>query len=243
MHQSAAPFVWDPWIRRVAPDGGIEALFAASSELQPTGDYGNATLFLPGELTPGERLRPESSGDCDGEAPSVDVLVGDAAPLPTSIGQPFSPAARHSAGRPPSLGCEPDEALVERDLLLEIDESVRPWLSIARVNLEVNGRPQSTAYGRLARGHDGGAIVFVERLTRLCIEPVTGTPSNTLQTWPVRLELEIPGVAERPPAVEFSAEMDCRPASCSSAGAAPWMFGVLLVLWRRTNRSLPGAGL
>lgn len=217
---------WMPFIRRLNSDGGVQSLLAAPDELQPTGDYGNATLFQPGPLIPGERFRLESSSDCSGfPEPSADVLVGDPAPFPEQFGIPFSP---------PSIPGEPNGT---RNLFIDIDESVRPWLSVARVNLEVNSINRSTDYGRLARGSDGGALLLVDRLTRLCDLEWAGESSNTLQTWLIKLELELPGVKERPPAVELTVDMECRQ-SCASVGAAPGLLCMLLFVARRAiNRS------
>ncbi|MDP3157799.1 MAG: hypothetical protein Q8N23_34330 [Archangium sp.] len=218
--QDGGTIVWTPFIRRLNSDGGVQSLVAAPDELQPTGDYGNATLFLPGTLIPGERFRLESSSDCSGDLePGAEVRVGKPAPLPETFGVP-------------SLLVEPGEPDGTRELVIDIDDSVRPWLSVARVNLEVNGRSRSTDYGRLARRFDGGSRVFVDDLTRLCDLEWAGESNNTLQTWLIKLQLELPGVQERPPAVELTAEMACRQ-SCASVGVTPWLLGTLLLATRR----------
>lgn len=220
--------VWRPWVRRIDSDGGVQLLEAATLPLQPTDEYGKATLFTIGALMPGSRFRLESSEDCSvNREPAADVHVVEAAPFPSRLGTPLSPPA-HRIEPTTQLACSPDEfedPSVTREVQLELDDSVRPWLSLARVHLEVNGRPKSTDFGRLARGHDGGPVVLVERLTRRCF-------SDDVETWPVRLELELPGVTERPPPVEFALEMDCRP-SCAAAGGMPWLLGLLLYRKRR----------
>ncbi len=224
-----------PFIRRLNPDGGVQSLEAAPDELQPTGDYGNATLFLPGPLSPGEQFTIESSRDCNGltSEPRAEVLIVEPAPFPETFGVPFSP---------PSIRIDPDpneyctplpsEPYATRELFMDIDESVRPWLNVARVNLEVNGTARSTDYGRMARDFDGGSRVFVDRLTRICNHEWAGEPRDSLQTWLIKLELELPGVQQRPPPVELTVDMDCRQ-SCASAGVTPWLLGALLLATRR----------
>ena len=227
---------WSPFIRRLNSDGGVQSLVAAPNEMQPAGEDG--TLFLPGELIPGERIRLEASAECGGfpEDPSAEILVGEPAPFPQAFGTPLSPVPIRIEPDD-SNSCGVGDSRGTRDVFIDLDESVQPWLSVARVNLEVNGVVRSTNYGRLARGHNGGSRVFVERLTRLCDLEWAGQSNDTLQTWLIKLELELPGVQQRPPPVELSVDMDCRQ-SCASAGVIPWLLGVLLLGARRaTSRS------
>lgn len=223
--------IWAPFIRRLNSDGGVLSLVAAPDKMQPAGDDG--TAFLPGQLVPGERIRLEASAECGGfpENPSADVLVGEPAPFPQAFGTPLSPVPIRV--EPDSYNeCGVGESRGSRELFIDLDESVQPWLSVARVNLEVNGVARSTNYGRLARDSDGGSLVFVDRLTRLCDLEWAGQSSDTLQTWIIKLELELLGVSERPPAVELTVDMDCRQ-SCASVGVTPWLLGALLLATRR----------
>jgi hypothetical protein len=232
--------VWRPWIRRSDADGGVQLLEAAPLSVQPQEEFRDATLFALGPLQPGDRIRLESSPDCSGpQEPSSEIRIVDAAPLPTRLGVPFSPITKRVEPKN-GLDCNPLEfskPSVTRELYLEIDESVAPWLAIARVNLRINGRLSNTDYGRLARSQDGGSVVFVDRFTRLCVTPGDGSPSTTVETWPVRLELEVPGAQRQPPPVDFTVEMDCRP-SCAAAGGVPWMLGLLLYRRRRARPRL-----
>lgn len=235
--ETDAVIVWRPWVRRTDADGGVQLLEAAPLSLQPRGAFRDATLFTLGSLRPGDRIRLESSQDCSrDEFPSAEITIEESAPAPSRLGVPFSPPASRVEPKD-GLQCDPlqfSEPSVTRELYVELDESVRPWLAIARVNLRINGSLGSTDYGRLARGHDGGSSVFVDRFTRLCVTPGDGSPSSTVETWPVRLELEVPGAQRQPPPVDFTVEMDCRP-SCAAAGGVPWLLGLLLYRRRRAH--------
>jgi hypothetical protein len=214
-------------IVRVDADGG-------SRELDPlrTQPDRDVTLFAVGPLTPGDRITFNSTPDCrNPDGASSEILVGEPALLPGKLGEP-SVSAAVTIEPPPSAGasCDIGDQHVKRQLLIDLDDSVKPWLSVAKVNVEVNGVRSPTAYGGLARTFDGGTHVAVKDLVRLCDSPVT-------RDWKIRMELEIPGVSERPPAVELEANMDCGPLqSCSSAGLIPTLFGAQLLARRRRAR-------